>query len=289
MSTPKEKALDRARKLNAIAVDQAGTPEGDTASSLVQALCGKWGFTPEDLIQEIQDGPVLFRAIVEFGEPRLQARAYLLNAIATIGDCLSSFRLREVPVGPNPPPEHTGEWFARVFGEDEDRVALVVSVFGDVEQWLSRRLEASRDFTEMKRALDRIEAGKGIGAGTKNLVHLPPILRQRLIDHRRNWWMTAAVELIRIWRDRTVQDEGEGGELKAADWQEKAPETALAVTAGGAKDALAKKTNKAEQEPWQFDWTAAQAIQEFAEAWPFADPDPEASGPKAPDPEASAG
>lgn len=177
--TDRERALDRARKLNALARDQSDSPEGQTAAKLFANLCERWGFSAEELAPPDQDEIQVYRIYVEFGEPRIRARADLLSVLGHIADVLVTYRM-DPPAADGSP----GLWMARLFGESEQKLKAVAAAFADVESWLDRRLRNSNHW----RTLEQHGAAERLNESV-----------------RRSWWKTAAAVLLRMFRERQAQ------------------------------------------------------------------------------------
>lgn len=78
------KAKDKAIKLLRLAQDQAGTPEGESAQAMAEAILEKHGLTiePEDLEEEEEHGPD--RVFFEENEERIDWREMLLVTLCDI-------------------------------------------------------------------------------------------------------------------------------------------------------------------------------------------------------------
>lgn len=97
------RALDRVRKLLALAEDQRGRPEGETARQLALAVASRWRITPQETAEA---GPVP-EAEVPLGGRHLERyreeyRAMLLAALGELAGCTVSW--------------HPGRWVGKVFG-----------------------------------------------------------------------------------------------------------------------------------------------------------------------------
>lgn len=271
--SPRDRAIERARKLAALARDQRDTPEGATASKVLDDLRERWQITDEEMVVPEDDEIRIYRILVEFGDPRVRARADLLSVIGHIGDCLVTYRIDDAA------------WVGRVFSHDLGQAKKVVSVFADVESWLRGRME-------------RHEEGIRKTIGAKMVDHWksnPDFVSNRV----RDWWLTACAVLLREFRARTRDRErersaaGETGAVfdKGRSWTEMeaptgaaseappgaAPDaqlarvegagTGIAVKVAEAKSRIGAAAVTAEPEAWKWTPEAAEAVLEMP--WPW--------------------
>lgn len=128
------RALDRIRKLLALADDQQGRPEGETARTLALTLAERWRIT----LPELSDaGPVPMAEVHLGGRDseryREEYRALLLAALGELAGCTVSY--------------HPGRWVGKVFGDPvaAEAVAEVFRVVCDhldrifPKQWMKQR------------------------------------------------------------------------------------------------------------------------------------------------------
>lgn len=272
--TGREKALDRARKLAAIAKDQDGTPEGVTAAGLAKGLQERWGFTDEEMDPPREEPVVIRRVNLTFRKPEVHARAMLLAVLAEIAGCYSTYRAGSEGEG----------WVGRVYGSEDRKIAMVILMFDTVENKVEAEIRRSPRTREALTGYDNlVKRNKG------KPEFLATIERARDTFYRGllvNWTMTVAVELKRIWAKREGPEEPLRVEIPGAQGPQepkapeapqapKAPETsesalvvsntALGSTSAAAKgfgDKLKAAAQKATRETWTFDEDAA----EFARA-----------------------
>lgn len=269
--SPRDRAIERARKLAALARDQQDTPEGATAAKVLGDLRERWQITDEEMIVPDEDEIQIYRILVEFGDPRVRARADLLSVIGHIGDCLVTYRIDDAA------------WVGRVFSHDLEQAKKVVGVFADVESWLRGRMERHEDGIRKTIGAKMFEHWKSNPDYTSNRV--------------RDWWLTACAVLMREFRARTRarerEREADGRPMpvdKGRSWTEMeaptaAPETVpgaapdaqlarvegagtgIAVKVAEAKSRIAAAGVTAEPEAWKWTPEAAAAISEMP--WPW--------------------
>lgn len=177
----RDRSLDRAKKLAALARDQEGSPEGETAARMFAALRERWSFTDEELAEQEGEEVEIHRILVEFGAPRLVARADLLSVLGHIADVVVTFRMSETA------------WVGRVYSGEERKCQAVVTAFGEVEKWLNRHLERSASWTGIQALAHKASDRSRYDAA--------------LLILRKDWWMTACAMLMRVWRSKASPEE----------------------------------------------------------------------------------